>query len=445
MSLPFMTETDEPAHLPREAVDIISGWSTTDPVGTLAQTESLWKDGRHHEAALCFSVYLDLWTLLLPLEVIDRWSLRIASSNLAVTDPLLAIAWHHAVPARTRLSAALMGLERFDDYEYQVAAELASLLLPASIRGEAEVQSNSSGVQQAAYERLVSYSEAARRRIDISSFYLRARAEYLPPVPRAATVVYDSGLDSWEQAQRVEVFPFFQESKMLETRLLSNGDAFSAYLLIEGATDYRGQPKSSVFREQFSEDFRRSHRIRHVIVDFPTTTNPWVRERLQRDAAVPFLMDLEADALIVSSDLDELIHPGAIERIEAVTRLAPCAIEQDMYRGNLDGFYASTGWSHPKALRRLDLPESLSSLRLASLPAVKAGGWHLTYFGSLDEIWTKIRSFAHTETDDIVKSDQDVEIFLGDLRGTRRPQVPFTDAILQIWGNADSALLGSPR
>lgn len=443
MSQPLVTEVDQPACLPQDVIELLSTWSTTDPVGTLAQTEALWTDGRQREAALCFSVYLDLWTLLPPLEIIDKWSRRIATSNLDVIDPLLAIAWHHAVPARTRLSAALTGFERFGEYEYQIAAELASLMLPASIRGVAHTQSGSISEHQSAYDRLLSYSEAARRRIDLSSFYLRARGEYLPPVPRAATVVYDSGLEEWEHARRVEVFPFFQETKMLETRLRSNGDAFSAYLLIEGATDYRGQQKSSVFQESFSEDFRRSNRIRHVIVDFPTTTNPWVRERLQRDAAMPFLMELESDALIISSDLDELIHPAALERIESATRIAPCAIEQDMYRGNLEGFYASTGWNHPKALRRLDLPESLSSLRLASLPSVKAGGWHLTYFGSRDEIWAKLRSFAHTEADDVVRSDQDVDLFLGDRSGARRPQVPFTDAILQMWAETESALLPS--
>lgn len=183
---------------------------------------------------------------------------------------------------------------------------------------------------------------------------------------------------------------------MLETRLDLHSDIFESRILIEGATDYRGRPRESRFRRYFSEEFRISNKIRHIIVEFPVTDNPWMREKLQRDASVPLIAELDPDAFIFSSDLDELLNPESVSKIKDGTKGGPVSIHSEVYCNSINsGYQPDEVWCHPKAFLRSWLPESLSALRLSACPIIEYGGWHLSFFLSDEELLNKYNASAH--------------------------------------------------
>ena len=56
-------------------------------------------------------------------------------------------------------------------------------------------------------------------------------------------------------------------------------------------------------------------KIRHVIVDdFPETTDPWVRERHQRESLIKGLPDCKDHDIIISTDIDEI---PKLEKVKA--------------------------------------------------------------------------------------------------------------------------------
>lgn len=310
-------------------------------------------------------------------------------------DPLLRYALNPSRPISIRLTCALVGAFSFREPLYEEVAYLLSVL---SGNTEATESQFPLTFDQGRSRLEVLRGLFSTQYSDYSPYY-----EYLPYAPSPYEIVYDSGLSGFDTSMRVDVFPFFNETSMLRTRLRVLGSIFDAHLLIEGSTDYRGRSKKSVFLEEFSEDFRISHNIRHLIVDFPPTEDPWVRERLQRDAAVPIIISLPKDALIYSSDLDEIVNPSSFSLIEEATNAAfegMVSIEQDVYCGSFDGFQTDTRWLHPKAFRGRSVPESLSAARLETeLKIVPTAGWHLTYFGDADFVRTKLESFAHSEVE----------------------------------------------
>lgn len=127
----------------------------------------------------------------------------------------------------------------------------------------------------------------------------------------------------------------------------------------------------------------------------------WGREAQQRDAVRSLLPFTHPDDLVLLCDADEFVDPAALPRIVEATGSGPVKLKMAHYMAGVRWRHQSP-WRHPAACRARDLPgHPTAELRLnfGTIPRVPDAGWHLTYFGTDEDVDLKLSAFAHAETD----------------------------------------------
>lgn len=170
----------------------------------------------------------------------------------------------------------------------------------------------------------------------------------------------------------------------------------------------------------------------HVTLD---AEDDWGREAQQRDAVRQLLPRMEPDDVVLLCDADELVDPRALPTIVEMTADAPVKLRMLIYvcgtRWRHPGW-----WKHPAACRARDLPEKpTDDLRMYFGPIPRAclrvpdAGWHLTYYGTDEDIDLKLSAFAHAEHD-----TPDMRRELADLRdnGTGWIDDPLTGPLADV-------------
>lgn len=125
----------------------------------------------------------------------------------------------------------------------------------------------------------------------------------------------------------------------------------------------------------------------------------WSREAQQRDAVLELLPRMQPDDLVLLCDADEFVDPRAFPGIVSATESGPVKLRMALYVAGTR-WRNPQPWRHAAACRARDLPQHpTDDLRMNfMLPKVDAG-WHLTYFGSDEDVDLKLRAFAHAECD----------------------------------------------
>lgn len=147
----------------------------------------------------------------------------------------------------------------------------------------------------------------------------------------------------------------------------------------------------------------------------------WGREAQQRDAVRLALPLMEPDDLILLTDADEIVDPRALPAIVEATATGPVKLRMAHYMCGTRWRHRDA-WRHAAACRARGLPEHPSEqLRLNfTLPKVPDAGWHLTYFGTDEDVDAKLSAFAHVEFDtaetraDIARVREDGSGFIDD-------------------------------
>ncbi len=141
--------------------------------------------------------------------------------------------------------------------------------------------------------------------------------------------------------------------------------------------------------------------------DLDSYTEPWDRERAQRDFLGPWLTHIaDPDDLVFITDVDEHINPEIIDHAAKATLDGPVSIGMRLFYYGLEWEdpELESGvprWLHPRALRVRDIPESLSTLREEPQDRVLyGGGWHISYAGDVERRLRKLTEFAHIECND---------------------------------------------
>jgi hypothetical protein len=143
--------------------------------------------------------------------------------------------------------------------------------------------------------------------------------------------------------------------------------------------------------------FLLGHAHMRVTLDAP---DDWGREEQQRDAVVEFAREhMAPDDLILLTDADEIVDPRRLPDILAATEHGPVKLAMGLWMCGTR-WRNVRPWTHPAACRARDLPPFPSqNLRLSRRPVVPGAGWHLSYFGTDEDIDAKLRAFAHAECD----------------------------------------------
>jgi hypothetical protein len=208
-----------------------------------------------------------------------------------------------------------------------------------------------------------------------------------------------------------DCFTFFNELDVLEIRLKEMWDVTDYFVIAESNLSHSGKPKDYILLDNW-ERFKPYHsKIRRIQVDdMPETKDSWVREKFQRWALGRGLEDLEADDVVIVSDLDE------IPRAEIVEMIKTDENDYDKYVLTIPMFQYKINFM--KYTERSKQPNIMLTRGRAFTNAqqereftfpwipdhpntayIDHGGWHFTYFGDDKNAIIKLQNFAHTESD----------------------------------------------
>jgi hypothetical protein len=151
---------------------------------------------------------------------------------------------------------------------------------------------------------------------------------------------------------------------------------------------------------------------------------------------IPLIAELDQDAFIFSSDLDELLNPESVAEIKDGTKGGPVSIHSELYYNSINSEYQpDEAWCHPKALLRSWLPESLTALRLSACPIIEYGGWHLTFFLSDEELLKKYNASGHVFDTETKSGHPTAENYIKQIKQAKSIEHPdnLPEAITKRW------------
>lgn len=192
-----------------------------------------------------------------------------------------------------------------------------------------------------------------------------------------------------------DVFPYWKETWAVEARI-------ALWAQLAPDVDYR--PVACVGDRTFRGDplpenlppLPDSVRKVTVTLDGP---GAWEREDQQRNAVSDLLPEMDPDDLILLVDADEIVDPRRLPDIMQATQSGPVKLAMGLWMCG-SRWRNILPWLHPAACRARDLPDNPSrELRLSSRPLVPDAGWHLSYYGTDEDIDAKLRAFSHSECD----------------------------------------------
>jgi beta-1,4-mannosyl-glycoprotein beta-1,4-N-acetylglucosaminyltransferase len=218
----------------------------------------------------------------------------------------------------------------------------------------------------------------------------------------------------------IDCFPYFNEKEILELRIKLLYDHVDRFIITEGSHTHRGDKKEFTAKNVIDKLKISKEKIQLVHVYMPSydeEKNPWVRERMQRDAAVNFI---NSDDVAFFSDCDEIINPKYIKYYETIVRnnkesilRVPLVYLSSSARYRVHDQYGNPiEWRAPFMCMKHHLEKytpseiresyafNLNNLIFPDIFAVDNGiiedaGWHFSWMGGKEKNKIKEESCAH--------------------------------------------------
>jgi len=208
-----------------------------------------------------------------------------------------------------------------------------------------------------------------------------------------------------------DVFLFNNEIDMLSFRLEYLNDIVDKFIIVECSLTHSGKPKKLYYKDNKDIFTDYNDKIINVIatdlLDASIEKDSFVRKNKQRNSWINCIKDIEIDDndLILISDVDEIPDKNSLENLKNNNvENVIYSFEQDIYLYNL---YCKKNDknNNAKALNYLTFKtianQKSSDIRSNSVNIeyinIPNGGWHFSYFGNVDFIKNKIKSFAYQE------------------------------------------------
>ena len=214
----------------------------------------------------------------------------------------------------------------------------------------------------------------------------------------------------------VDCFMFFNEFEILEGRLEYLYDHVDYFVLVEASITQSGDDKPMNFMNNMS----RYKKYLDKIIYFPFITKrsdynydklpthdrdyetgPWQLENAQRNHIGKALELFPDDAIVMISDVDEIPHKDSMDVARKLfSNEWPAFHLQQLYlaynfKNKLSNMWVGTAIT-TNAYAKWITPQGIRDSR-HGYPAIYYGGWHLTYWGDVETIQHKIKTFAHQE------------------------------------------------
>jgi beta-1,4-mannosyl-glycoprotein beta-1,4-N-acetylglucosaminyltransferase len=199
-------------------------------------------------------------------------------------------------------------------------------------------------------------------------------------------------------------FMFFNEFDLLEVRLHELDPYVDRFILVEADFTFQGGTKPYYFEENKDRYKPFLDRIMHVKLTGPVDTDdPWVREKLQRNAIANGLTDAAEDDIVLVGDCDEIPRGDKIAEAVAIIEAAPSAqvaFESDKSFYHVNNRCWTVKWPQPQAVTAKACREhGAEAVRMGCETALKIKGGGVHYCNQGDPAWLieKLESFSHSE------------------------------------------------
>ena len=207
----------------------------------------------------------------------------------------------------------------------------------------------------------------------------------------------------------VDCFIFYNELDMLEFRLHELSDVVDYFVIAEGTTTFRGQPKPLYFAENKTRFKEFLPRIRDLAVPLGDHDS-WTREFTLRNSLARGLVGLQSDDLCILSDVDEIPDAKTLAFHRDVGLGSLAALSQDFYYYNLT-CKAAYRWQLARAFPFSAFSTTMQAIR-NDVPSktISLGGWHFSNFMPVDKMTEKYTTGAHEgEFERFFQNPDDVE------------------------------------
>lgn len=206
---------------------------------------------------------------------------------------------------------------------------------------------------------------------------------------------------------------FNDEVEMLNFRLHELDWVVDKFVIVESNHTFQGHKKELIFEKNKEKFIAFKDKIVYVVHDKLPHPNPWINEKILRNAAgivIDKLM-LSSTDYIGISDVDEVPDSNTLYTLKNTLNVGFLSFCSNFYYYNINWrkpgkmpvtVFGEVGKLYYKfnndfeemrhAARRGD-PE----IKICGYKTYTAGGWHFSYFGSVGKIIKKIKSFAHSE------------------------------------------------
>ena len=230
----------------------------------------------------------------------------------------------------------------------------------------------------------------------------------------------------------IDCITFFRESFVTRLRLEILRDVVDKFIICESLYDHRSRPKKINFE---LHDKNLESKVKRIIIDhpFPEPNDPWKCQKYQRDFILNYLKDLDDNDYIMFSDPDEIPNPKLLKNLNLKKKFGIFMQKYFVYNFKTIDQHQNP-WAGTRIVKKKNL-KSIDDLKHKiliknlkkwwrpdkekSIELIYDGGWHLNNFFSAEEISIKLKTFAHTEFDnikytqvekieDLIKKKQDV-------------------------------------
>lgn len=255
----------------------------------------------------------------------------------------------------------------------------------------------------------------------------------------------------------IDTFMFFNEFDILEGRLEYLYDKVDKFIIVEADHTFTGKPKELNFLKNMSRYTDYLDKIFYYPVKIEPSilllNDPWKVEEFQRNQIAEALKFFDRNDLVIVGDVDEIPNHKSIDLCqrlkddEVVVLMYHAYIYNFSFRHkNIEYHYEnnSEGYTHNVITKNYYVqkfsPQSLRDNRCYYQNIIEANfeqGWHLTYWGPVENIKTKIESYSHTERNVPALTS------LQNIADKRSKGMMFTDSIESTLQNVDIRTIDS--
>lgn len=209
----------------------------------------------------------------------------------------------------------------------------------------------------------------------------------------------------------IDSFSFFNEFEILKLRIEYLKDIVDTFVIVESNYTYSGDPKP-YYLDQIIHELPREKIVSiHYEPDISSlsfgrsnldmTSDFWKLERSQRQYITDHLDQFNPDDLFMVSDVDEIPNKDLIKHIKShnVPQDFCASVECEMFYYNF-ATKMNCEWRGTVISTIQNAKEKGCDYFRANrnnIQEYKKGGWHFSYFGDVNRIQHKIKSFAHQE------------------------------------------------